>query len=103
MNACCYIGGQRRVNQFPSVFPDAEVLPQQGLCSGSSQTNQNIRFDYRDLGVQPGTARVDFTIARLLVDSTFASFLRNPFEMLYYIGKVNFGPIDARFLQPLIK
>src|SRR3977135_1064146 len=103
MNGCHYKGGQRRINQFPSVFTDAKVLPQQGLRSGSSQTNQNIRFDYRDLGVQPGTERIDFRIARLLMDSTFASFLRNPLEMLYYIGKVNSGPIDARFLQPLIK
>jgi hypothetical protein len=83
---------------FPSVFTDAKVRPHQGLCSGSSQTNQNIRFDYRDLGVQPGTARIDFGIARLPVNSTFASLLRNPFEMLYHIGDVNFGPIDARFL-----
>src|ERR1700716_1343156 len=103
MNGCRYIGGQRRINPFPSVFTDAEVLSEQGLCRGSSQTNQNLRFDYCDLGVQPGTARIDFGIARLLVDATFASPLLNPFEMLYHIGKVNFGPIDARFLQPLIK
>ena len=103
MNGCRYIWGQRTINQFPSVLTDAKVLPEQGLCSGSSQTNQNIRFNDHDLGVQPGTARIDFRIARLFVDSTLASLLRSPFEMLYYIGKVKFGPIDARFLQPLIK
>ncbi len=103
MNGCCYIWGQRRINQFPSVFTDAKVLPEQGLCSGGSQTNQNIRFDHRDLGVQPGTARMDFTIARLLVDATFASLLRNPFETLYHIGELNVGPIDTCFLERLIK
>src|SRR6267143_4804121 len=102
MNRCRYVWGQRRNDQFPPVFTDAEVLPEQGLCSSGSQTNQNTRFDHRDLGVQPGTARSDFRIARLLVDSTFASLLRNPLEMLYHIGNVNFGSVDAHLLQRLI-
>jgi hypothetical protein len=80
MNGCRYQWGQRRINQFPSVCTDAKVLPEQGLCGGGSQTNQNIRFDHRDLGVEPGAAGTDFRIARLLVDATFASLLRNLFE-----------------------
>ncbi len=40
MNGCRYIWGQRRINQFPSVFTDAKVLPEQGLCRKPEPGNE---------------------------------------------------------------
>jgi hypothetical protein len=52
---------------------DTEVSSQECLCSSRAQADKNLRLHYPDLGVEPGTASLNFRITRLFVNAPFSA------------------------------
>src|SRR5260370_18305817 len=73
-----------------------EILGRRG-----AQGHDLLRFDYVDLGLQPGTTGSDLLRVGFFVDTTFAA--RLPFKMFDNIGDVGLVPIDASFCQRGVK
>lgn len=81
-------------DEAPALFGDAPGWPEDSLCSGGAQTNQNRGFYHSYFGFEPWFAGFQFSAAGLLVNAAFAALLE--FEVLYGIGQVDCFPIDAR-------
>src|SRR5215471_7122973 len=60
------------------MLGQTEVASHDALSSGGAQQYHNFWLYDPDLGVQPGTARIDFNRVGLFVDAPFASRLPFP-------------------------
>src|SRR3954470_23659276 len=80
---------------------DLERGAEQRLRSGGAKTDDHLRLDQRDLGIQPRSARADLAGARLLVNAPLAA--RLPLEMLHDVGDINDRAIDARIGERAIE
>ena len=85
----------------PALLGHAKALPQHGLRRGCAQAHDNRGTDHLDLGVEPGTAGVNFYLVGLLVNSALAS--RLPLEVLNGVGHVDVATVYSRSLQGLVQ
>ena len=93
--------GQGRLDEFAALFGHLETLSKQRLRRCRTEANERVRSNEGDLGLEPGTARADFTRIRFRVYPPLTA--RLPFEVLYYVGHVNRLAIDAGLLQGAIE
>jgi hypothetical protein len=103
MYRCHYVRGERGVYPLTPLAADTEVSPQECLCSSRAQADKNLRLHYPDLGVEPGTASLNFRITRLFVNAPFSALRGGPLEMFHHIGNVHRFMLDTslrqRFMQ----
>src|ERR1041385_5778919 len=92
---------KRRRNKFTALFGNSKLWPEQGLGGGRTEGNDDVRFDERDLGVEPGTAGSYFQGVGVLVDPAFAAWF--PFEMFDHVGDVGLLAIDAGRFQCIVE
>ncbi len=92
-----YIWRKVTLDGRTAIPGDAEVFSEERLRGTRSETNEDCGADDFEFRVEPGAARFDLRMTRLLVDAALSSFRRGPFEMLHHIGDVDVGAIDARF------
>jgi hypothetical protein len=86
-----------RRQHFAALARDAERWPEDRLCGGCAETNQQLRFHQTQLRFEPRPASSDFARVWFLVDATLT--LRFPFKVLYRIRHVNMATIDSRFFE----
>src|SRR5258705_11627713 len=94
-------GPWRSIYYFPSVLHQLELRPHDRLRRRRAETDENLRLHGAQLGLEPGSARLDFRDARLLVDAPLAA--RLPFEMLDGVGDVDVAARDAGALERLVE
>ncbi len=86
-----------------TISSHAKIFSQQRLRGACAKANQNLRLNNLQLRVQPRTARLNFRMARLLMNASLATLRGNPLEVLHHIGDVDFGPIDADLRQHFVE
>jgi hypothetical protein len=88
---------ERGLEEFAATLGDSESATEQSLCRGRAKADDDFGFQQRDFGVEPWPASGNFGAIWFLVNAAFAA--RFPFEMLNSIGDVNFGAVQAGFVQ----
>src|SRR6202011_2000723 len=73
------------------------------LRGSRAQADEDLRSDHPQFGIKPRAARLDFRIARLLMNAPLAPFGRRPLEMFHQIRYVYFCAVDASLSQRLIQ
>src|SRR6476660_8847512 len=101
MNRSHYHRRQRRLDEFAALLRYSETLSKQCLCRRRTKAHQRVRPHERDLGLQPGAARIDLSRIRLCVNPSFTA--RLPFEMLHDVCDIHRAAIDAGLLQRAIE
>src|SRR5436190_18899189 len=90
----------RSIYDFPAVLHQLELRPHDRLRRRRAETDENLRLHGAQLGLEPGSARLDFRHARLFVDAPLAA--RLPFEMLDGVSNVDVVARDAGVLERLV-
>src|SRR6185436_763950 len=75
--------------------------PEQRLCRGGAQADEDLRLHDRELRVEPGPAGRDLRPRRLGVDPPLAACL--PFEVLDDVRDVGARAVDACLLETLVE
>src|ERR1043165_591749 len=83
------------------MFCDTKLRAKQCLGCSCSKRHDHLRFDYCDLGFEPGPTRIDLLHIRFFVNASFTSWF--PLEMFDNIGDVSLLAIDSGFLERTIK
>ena len=86
---------------FTSILRHAKCMAHQVLRCRSTETDDQLRLNYRDLGLQPGTACSDLNSVWFAVDASLASF--DELEVFNGVGHVDPAAIDAGLLERLIQ
>jgi hypothetical protein len=73
------------------------VRPDHRLGRRGAKRDDRPRLDIRDLGIEPHATRLDFAVARLLVNPPLAA--RLPLEVLHHVGEIHIAEIDAGILE----
>src|SRR5215208_162710 len=94
-------GCELRLDRHPTLFRDAEVAPEQRLCSRRAEADHHARFDHAELRLEPRSARGDLRPVRLRVDPSLPP--RGPLEVLDDVRHVRLRPIDACLVHRLIE
>jgi len=89
--------GQVARQDLPSIARHAKVFAQQGLGRAGAKADENFRLDHVKFCVEPGSAGLDFGLARLFVDAALASLRSRPLEVFDNIRYVNFRAVDSNF------
>jgi len=63
MNTGYYVRSEIRFDKLATTAAYAEIPAQQCLRGSRSEADQDLRLDYRELGIQPWPARLDFRVA----------------------------------------
>src|ERR1700716_754804 len=92
--------GRHPLSSLPGY---AETVSEERLSSGRAQAYENTRFHQTNLRIEPGTARLNFGRARLLMDSPLPPFIRRPLEVLHDICYIDFVAVDPRQAQSLVQ
>jgi hypothetical protein len=79
--------GKRRFNKLASLQGHFELVSKQGLGCSCSETQDDARFDYRDLRLQPGLTGTYLYGVGLFVDPAFSARLE--FEMFHHISDIS--------------
>src|SRR5437879_359864 len=103
MHSPYYLRSQAGADPPSSLTGHAEIISEKRLGSGRTQAHENTRLHQANLRIEPGTARLNFGRARLLMDSPLPPFIWRPFEVLYDICDINFVAVDSRQAQSLIQ
>src|SRR5713101_317478 len=101
MNSSHYVGGKIGFNKLPALFCYSKLWAEHGLSCGCAEGHNHLRFDNRDLGLEPGTASGNFLCVRFFVNATFAT--RLPFKMFDNISDVSLGAIDTSFGERIVE
>ena len=67
------------------------------------QTDHHAWANDRNFGVQPGSARFNLRIARLLVNAPFPTIVPSPAEMFDHVGDIHFRSGDPCGFESLIE
>src|SRR5207237_8782340 len=89
---------KRRWDECAALPCDLECAAEERLGGGGAETDQNARFQQRDLRLEPRPARRDFCPVRLCMNAPLPA--RLPFEVFHDIRHLTDSPTDARLLQP---
>src|SRR5207237_2927275 len=100
VNCCENFWRKLRRQHFAALARNAERWPEDRLCGGRAETNQQRRFHQTQLRLEPWAAGGDFARVWFLVNSALSS--RFPFKMLHGVRHVNMAAIDSRFLQSAV-
>src|SRR5262249_13477304 len=92
---------ERRGHWRAALRRNTERTPQQRLCRRRSETHERRRLHDGELVLEPGTARLDLALSRLLMDPPFAA--RLPLEMLDDVRHIHLASIDARVFECAIE
>jgi hypothetical protein len=95
------VGPRRDSRNWPWSFITRTFEPITALNGGRTETNEDLRVDDVELGLQPGRARLDLLGPGLLVDPPLP--LRLPLEVLDDVGHVGVAALDPRLLQRLVE
>src|SRR5687767_5342581 len=88
-------GGPGNVPEnFTAMLGYLEVHTHERLGRGGSESDDDLRFERFEFGVEPWPAGGDFPCAGLFVESPLSCGL--PFEMLDRVGHVHVTAIDSR-------
>src|SRR5262245_59754735 len=101
MDGCHHVGSERRFDPLAAPLGDAKVFSQKRLCRGGAQADQHFGLYLCDLGVEPGTASVDFS--RIGLGMKPALTHENPFEVFDDIGDVDLAAINTGQSQSLVQ
>src|SRR6185369_6057643 len=101
MNGRHYELCKRRLNQLTSLPGYAEVFSEQSLSCHSSKTDDKLRLDHCDLGLEPWLASCDLRLIWLFVNAAFSAGF--PFEMLDDICNVGLATVDPSLLQRFVE
>ena len=103
MYRCHYARGERGVYPLTPLAVDTEVSSQECLCSSRAQADKNLWLHYPVLGLEPGTASLNFRITRLFVNPPFSALRGGPLEMFHHIGNVRSFMLDTSLRQRFIQ
>jgi len=103
MDGCHDSGSQWRRNKPSALASDAEFFSQESLRSGSSQANDHLRTRKGNFRFQPGTARLNFRLARPFVNAPLSVLVASPVEVLYHVGYIDPVSVDSGCRERLIE
>jgi len=103
MRGSDHVRGKIALDRSSAVSGHAEVFSKQSLRGARSQTNKNFRANSFEFSFKPGATGLDLRLARFLVNAPLSSLRSLPFEMLYHVGDVDVGTIDASFDQGFVE
>lgn len=84
-------------------FHDAERATEERLRGGGAEADDDLRFDKRDLVLEPREARAHFAGARRLVQSSRTARVARPFEVLDGIRHVDVVAVDTGCVQRAVE
>src|SRR5205807_1158039 len=101
MHGSHYVRSNLGMHPLPPMLGYAKVTAQQALGRGRAQEHHNLRLDYADFRLQPGSASIDLHCIGLFVNPALAP--RLPFEMLDDVGHIYIFAVYPGRSQGLIK
>jgi len=84
-------------------FQDAECLAEQCFCRSSTEADDDLGFDERDLVFEPREAGTHLADVRCLVQTSRRPRVARPLEVLHGICDVNVIAVDARRVERAIE
>src|SRR5206468_2423378 len=98
-----HVGSEIGRNQFPAIPGHSEILAEQPLGRTGAEADENLRLHNFQLRIEPGTARFDFRMTRLLMNAPLAALRSFPFEVLHHIRDVYLGAVDSHLDENFVQ
>ena len=98
-----YDGCPFGLDRCPTRFQDAERPTQKSLRRCGAEANNDLRLHERDLVLQPRKTRSNLSGVRSLVQTTRASRIASPLEMLHGVRDVDVVSIDGRRIERAVE
>src|SRR5438105_8353415 len=93
----------RGLHGAATFLGDAKSLAHDRLRGRGAEADDDLRLDEANFLLEPGMARSDLGVVRLLVDATRALLAPLPLEVLHGIRDVHVAALDPRFLEGAIE
>ena len=92
-----------RFDRHSARFHDAKRAAQKRLRGYCSKTNDDLRFDERDLVLKPREAGANLARVRRFMQTTRRTCLSRPLEVLHRVGDVDVVAIDSSFVERAVE